>query len=108
MNPADEHGTIALYRSLANREITDIIEDAKLPDPNKFCEINGQRMKRLNKLARKFLTSPIIPVPSESAFSSCASYFARKQRSRPSPQNLSLIMFLRGKIDESIEEKDRS
>lgn len=98
---------LTVYRSLANREFTDIIEGAKMPDPNKFWEVNGQRLKQLNKLARKFLISPATSVPSESAFS-CASYIARKQRSRLSPQNLALTMFLRDKLDKSIEQKDSS
>jgi hypothetical protein len=57
---------LTVYRSLANREFTYIIEGAKLPDPNKFWEMNGQRLKQLNKLVRKFLISPATSVPSDS------------------------------------------
>lgn len=87
------------YRSLANREFLDILDGRKVADASRFWEIHGDRLKILQKFAKKYLITPATSVPAESAFS-CASYIGRKERSRLSSHNLAVSVFLRDKIDE--------
>ena len=51
----------------------------------------------LASFARRFLATPETSVPSESAFST-PSYLGRKERSRLTPENLSITVFLKDKL----------
>jgi hypothetical protein len=88
---------IAEYRALAMKEYSRIVDDGKTHNAIDFWFHQAQHLQTLNKLALKNLITPATSVPSEQAFS-VASYIGRKQRSRLSPENLPMSVFLKDKI----------
>ena len=86
------------YRALATKEYSNIVENGKIPDAVEFWYHNARHLKKLYKLANKYLTTPATSVPSEHAFS-VASYIGRKQRARLTPENLSMSVFLKDKLN---------
>jgi hypothetical protein len=92
---------LVLYRSLATKEYSDITDREKEHDPIRFWNEHKQQLPFLGALARKYLIAPATSVPSESLFS-IAAFVGRKERSRLSPDNLSMSIFLRDKVSDTI------
>ena len=89
---------LAYYRPLANKEYTDIVEHGKVHSPFDFLNRFDKKLPFLAHFARQHLIIPATSVPSESLFS-MAAYFGRKERSRLSPENLSMSFFLKDKVN---------
>ena len=90
---------LSIYRSLALQEYNDIVEHSKEYNPFTFRNLHGSKLKFLSTLSRKHLILPSTSVPSESAFS-VASYLEPKERSRLTPENLCMLVFLKDKIND--------
>lgn len=90
---------LALYRSLASREYTDIVEHGKIHDSFEFWNRFDNKLPLLAFFARQRLIVPATSVPSESLFS-VAAYIGRKERSRLTPENLSISVFLKDKVNQ--------
>lgn len=89
---------LAFYRSSAGKEYTDIVEHGKQHNPFEFWNRFEKKIPLLVHLTRQYLIVPATSVPSESLFS-VASYIGRKERSRLSPDNLSMSVFLKDKVN---------
>ena len=92
---------LSIYRSLAIQEYNDIVENLKEPDPFSFWKLHGHQLKFLSSLAWKHLIIPSTSVPSESTFS-MAAYLGRKERSHLTPDNFSMLVFLKDKVIDDI------
>ncbi|CAF2702545.1 unnamed protein product [Rotaria sp. Silwood2] len=74
-----------------------IFIDNQFSDPLMFWKQHGVDLPLLSDMARCYLSAPATSVQSESAFSISAHY-ARKERSRLSPDNLAMSVFLKDKL----------
>ena len=82
------------YRLLASKHSTATeSENTSL----QFWSMQSGKLPILASFARRFLATPGTSVPSESAFST-SSYLGRKERSRLTPENLSITVFLKDKL----------
>lgn len=85
---------IRIYRSIVSKY-------AKINENDdtalRFWATHAERLPLLASLARRFLATPGTSVPSESAFS-ISNYLGRKERSRLSPENLAISVFLKDKV----------
>ncbi|CAF1437369.1 unnamed protein product [Adineta ricciae] len=85
------------YRSLASKFFFDDYNDHQFENPTVFWKIYGIDLPVLSEMARCYLSAPATSVQSESAFSISAHY-GRKERSRLSPDNLAMSVFLKDKL----------
>ena len=88
---------LVLYRTLATKEFNEITEHDKEHDLFRFWSEHEREFPILGPLARKHLITPATSVPSESLFS-VAAFFGRKERSRLTPDNLSMSVFIQDKV----------
>jgi hypothetical protein len=71
--------------------------DRQFTNPSIFWKEHGIDLPLLSDMARCYLSAQATSVPSESAFSISAHY-GRKERSRLSPDNLAMSVFLKDKL----------
>ncbi|CAF1118471.1 unnamed protein product [Didymodactylos carnosus] len=91
--PTSIAGEIALYSSMAQKKNAIALKS----EPLSFWSKQGDELPLLKELASKYLTTPEISVPSESAFS-VADFVGRKERARLTAKTLSYLVFLKDLI----------
>ena len=80
------------------KEYTNIVKNGKILDTVEFWYHNARKLEKLYKLANKYLITSATSIPSEQAFS-VASYIGKKQRTRLTPENLYMSVFLKDKLN---------
>ena len=86
--------TVEFYHENAAKvEWISVIDDSKIEERK-----NGETMKELRKLAKKFLTIPATSTPSERLFSK-AGELINQRRSMLSDKNINMTLFLNKNIE---------